>query len=61
MADRTGDGEGVGIWPLVVMLPSIPCNPDGVLPLLTLDVVEEEDGGMAANVRGVQKGGHTGP
>lgn len=60
-AEGAGNGEGVGVGSLAVMLPSILRNTDGVLPLLTLDIVEEEDGSVPANVGGVEKGGDTGP
>ena len=58
MTDGARDREGGSVWSLPIMLPYIPCNRDDVL--LLLGIVEVEDGGVMADVRGMEEGGDAG-
>ena len=58
MTDGARDGEGGGVRSLPIMLPYIPRNRDDVL--LLLGIVEVEDGGVTADVGGMEEGGDAG-
>jgi len=56
VADGARNGEGVGVWPLAFMLPDIAFYLNSILP--PLGIVEEQNRGVASDVRCIEERGN---